>query len=134
VSRVEDSFLLALATETVLGRWDFSFSLLDGVHTVISYSARRHSSCRCKQLSDLTGSVQIRLPHLQAGLRAAGLDVDADEVECLLANLVFRKMIRGYISHKPPVLVLAKAGAFKPLPEVLAATGPAGAGAGAADP
>jgi hypothetical protein len=82
----------------------------------------------------LTGSVQIRLPHLQIGLRAAGLDVDADEVECLLANHVFRKMIRGYISHKPPVLVLAKAGAFKPLPEVLAATGPAGAGATAADP
>lgn len=79
--------------------------------------------------------MQIKLTHLQAGLEAAGADgVDLDEVECLLANLIFRKMIRGYLSHKPPVLVLAKQGAFKPLPEILAATGPAGAGAAAPDP
>jgi hypothetical protein len=79
--------------------------------------------------------VQIKLTHILAGLEACGVTgVDLDEVECLLANLIFRKMMRGYLSHKPPVLVLAKTAAFKPLPEVLASTGPAGGGAGVPDP
>lgn len=105
--------------------------------------------------------MQLRLAHIAAGMRvgcglpadgsppppgsAAALAGDAygftgdeseaclslDEVECIIATLIARKMVRGYLSHKPPVLVLAKSGAFRPLPEVLAATAPGG-GAGAA--
>lgn len=82
----------------------------------------------------MTGSPKLRLPHILAGMHAAGLDTDADELECLLANLIFRNNIRGYLSHKPAVLVLARDGAFKPLPVVLAESGPAGHGAGVADP
>ncbi len=93
-------------------------------------------ACSCTHLTALTGSPRLRLPHVLAGLQAAGLDADADELECILANLVFRGMIRGYISHKPPVLVLAKDNAFPPLPRVLAAAAAAARAAeagGAAD-
>ena len=67
--------------------------------------------------------MQIKLVHIHAGLIACGCspDVDLDEVECLLANLIFMGLIRGYISAKLHVLVLAKADAFRPLPTLLAA-------------
>lgn len=29
--------------------------------------------------------------------------LDMDEVECVAANLIFRKYVRGYISHKNKV-------------------------------
>lgn len=87
----------------------------------------------CRHIAALQGTVQIKLPLLQAGLRGVGCDMSMEEVECVAANLIHRKLIRGYLSHKPPVLVLAKTDAFKPLPEVLAATGPAGRGPAIAD-
>ena len=33
----------------------------------------------------------------------------------MVANLIFRKCIKGYVSHKSRVVVLAKTGAFPPL-------------------
>ena len=44
--------------------------------------------------------------------------MDLAEVECLVANLIHGKFIRGYLSHKPPFLVTAKENAFRPLREV----------------
>jgi hypothetical protein len=44
--------------------------------------------------------------------------MDLDELECILANLIYRKLIKGYVSHKPPALVLSNKGtkeAFPPL-------------------
>ena len=41
-----------------------------------------------------------------------------DEVECIAANLIFRKYVKGYISHKNKVMVVAKADAFPPLATV----------------
>ena len=38
-----------------------------------------------------------------------------DEVECVAANLIFRKYVKGYISHKNKVVVVAKADPFPPL-------------------
>ena len=83
----------------------------------------------CAMLAAITGSVQIKLARVPAGVRAAGAadDVDVDEVECLLANLIHRKLIRGYLAQKSRVLVLAKTNAFRPLPELLAAQHAAGA-------
>ena len=47
-----------------------------------------------------------------------GVEMELDECECVLANLIFRKFIRGYLSHKMRVLVLSKSGAFPPLASV----------------
>jgi hypothetical protein len=40
------------------------------------------------------------------------------ELQCLLANLIYRKYIKGYIAFKPRVLVLAKTDAFPDLSQV----------------
>ena len=69
---------------------------------------------RCARLLD---STRLPLPVLAAVLASPALahesfPVDVDELECLLANLVFQKKIKGYISHRPPVLVVAKKDAF----------------------
>ncbi len=39
----------------------------------------------------------------------------AAELQCILANLIYRKYIKGYIAFKPRVLVLAKTDAFPTL-------------------
>ena len=45
--------------------------------------------------------------------------------QCVLANLIFRKYIKGYISHKQRVLVLSKANAFPPLATISSSEEPA---------
>ncbi len=41
--------------------------------------------------------------------------MDMDEVECIVANLIYRKYVKGYISHKNLVVVVSKTDAFPPL-------------------
>ena len=45
--------------------------------------------------------------------------MDVDEIECVLANLIYSGYIKGYISHQHAKLVVAKGNAFPPLREVL---------------
>lgn len=44
--------------------------------------------------------------------------VHAAELQCLLANLIYRKYIKGYIAFKQRVVVLAKTDAFPSLATV----------------
>ena len=52
-------------------------------------------------------------------LHAAGLRLDHDEIECVLANLIYKGYIKGYLSHQHGKLVVAKANSFPPLRNVL---------------
>lgn len=47
-----------------------------------------------------------------------GVEMDMDEIECVCANLIYRKYIKGYISHKNKVMVVAKSDPFPPLSSV----------------
>ena len=47
-----------------------------------------------------------------------GVPMDRDEVECILANLIYKGLVRGYISHEKATLVLSKKEPF-PLSAVL---------------
>ncbi len=38
--------------------------------------------------------------------------VDVEEVECFVANMIFKGLIKGYISHERQIVVLAQNGAF----------------------
>ncbi|KAL1878615.1 hypothetical protein VTK73DRAFT_7696 [Phialemonium thermophilum] len=38
--------------------------------------------------------------------------LDTDEVECLLANMIYKNLMKGYISRERGIVVLSKAGAF----------------------
>ena len=55
---------------------------------------------------------QISLNHVAKALKWLGMPMELDEVECILANLIFRGYIRGYLSHAKRVLVLSKRDPF----------------------
>mmetsp|Transcript_29980 Transcript_29980/g.71414 ORF Transcript_29980/g.71414 Transcript_29980/m.71414 type:complete len:413 (-) Transcript_29980:49-1287(-) len=61
---------------------------------------------------------QIPLALFQSALAWEGCDMDLDEIECILANLVYRKYVKGYISHQHRVLVISKMDAFPPLKNI----------------
>jgi hypothetical protein len=42
-------------------------------------------------------------------MSSQGQDLDLDEAECILANLIYRKYIKGYMSHQHRVMVISKA-------------------------
>ena len=50
----------------------------------------------------------------QAALQWQGQQSDIDEVECLVANLIARGLVKGYISHSQRTVVLSKVQAFPP--------------------
>ena len=54
----------------------------------------------------------------QKALAWMGVEKDEDEIECILANLINQKYIRGYISHKMKTLVVSDAAAFPSLKSV----------------
>ncbi|KAI0169365.1 PCI domain-containing protein [Hypoxylon sp. FL1284] len=43
---------------------------------------------------------------------SSGEDIDTDEVECLLANMIYKNLMKGYIAHDRGIVVLSKTGAF----------------------
>ena len=62
---------------------------------------------------------QIPLPHVADTFKWLGMPIDLDEVECILANLIYRGYVRGYLSHTKRVLVLSKRDPF-PVSSVIA--------------
>ena len=56
--------------------------------------------------------------HLQDALEWQHLKLSMEEVECLVANLIYRGYVKGYISHAKRVLVLSKMNPFPALDSV----------------
>ena len=52
------------------------------------------------------------LADFHTGLQLSGMDVPVEEAECLVANMIYKGYMRGYISHEKQMVVLAKADAF----------------------
>lgn len=65
-----------------------------------------------KRIHLVTEKFQIPLENVIKAIKWLGIDMDLDEVECVLANLIFKGAIRGYISHSKRVLVLSKKDPF----------------------
>ncbi|EFJ42771.1 hypothetical protein VOLCADRAFT_97169 [Volvox carteri f. nagariensis] len=61
---------------------------------------------------------QVPLALLEAALQLQGIEKDPLELQCLIANLIFRKYIKGYLAYKSRVVVLAKTDAFPVLSAV----------------
>lgn len=55
---------------------------------------------------------KISLNHIRVSLSMCSVKIDRDEVECILANLIFQNFIKGYVSHKVGYLVLSKKNPF----------------------
>ncbi|KAK7962217.1 uncharacterized protein PG986_003042 [Apiospora aurea] len=64
------------------------------------------------------GGAQVRRTRIPVAEFAAairmsgGQDIDTDEVECLLANMIYKNLMKGYIAHERGFVVLSKNGAF----------------------
>lgn len=61
-----------------------------------------------KRIYKIVGKEQIRLDCIAQSFKWLGMPIDLDEVECILANLIFKQYIRGYLSHEKRILVLSK--------------------------
>jgi len=58
---------------------------------------------------------KLSLSLFQTALAFVGVTADEDEVECMLANMIYKGYIRGYISHEKRVLVLSQKDPFPSL-------------------
>jgi hypothetical protein len=65
-----------------------------------------------KRIFKVMDSHQISLNDVAKALKWLGMPIDLDEVECILANLIYRGYVRGYLSHAKRVLVLSKRDPF----------------------
>mmetsp|Transcript_18616 Transcript_18616/g.23973 ORF Transcript_18616/g.23973 Transcript_18616/m.23973 type:complete len:408 (+) Transcript_18616:114-1337(+) len=72
-----------------------------------------------KRIHFVVGKSQITLSHVANAFKGLGVPIDLDEIECILANLIFRGYVRGYIAHTKRVLVLSKREPF-PVAAVIA--------------
>ncbi|RLN34047.1 hypothetical protein C2845_PM03G33650 [Panicum miliaceum] len=58
---------------------------------------------------------QIKLDIVVKALKWLEIDMDVDEVECIMACLIYKNLIKGYFAHKSKVLVLSKQDPFPKL-------------------
>ena len=65
-----------------------------------------------KRIYAVTNKTQLPLDHVARSFKWLGMPIDLDEVECILANLIFRGYVRGYISHSKRMLVLSRKDPF----------------------
>lgn len=66
---------------------------------------------------------QVPLWLFQSVLSAQGLELDMDEIECIMANLIYGDYIKGYIAHKNKIVVVSKDNAFPAL-QLVKTSGP----------
>ncbi|KAF0684967.1 Aste57867_23090 [Aphanomyces stellatus] len=63
---------------------------------------------------------QLKLADFQLAIDAVGgAGMDMDDIESLVANLIFKGYVKGYISHKLKVLVLSKSTPFPVITDVI---------------
>jgi len=65
-----------------------------------------------KRVQKVVERHQLSLVEIAKAFKWLGMPMDLDELECILANLIFRGYVRGYISHTKRILVLSKANPF----------------------
>ncbi|PPQ70706.1 hypothetical protein CVT26_014630 [Gymnopilus dilepis] len=55
---------------------------------------------------------RIPISMFHTALKVSGMDVPEEEAECLVANMIYKNFMRGYISHEKQMVVLAQMNAF----------------------
>lgn len=55
---------------------------------------------------------QVKLDVVVRALKWLQIDMDVDEVECIVAILIYKGLIKGYFAHKSKVVVLSKQDPF----------------------
>ena len=83
-----------------------------GVYLVLEQSKIIAYRCLAKKLCAITASTRLNLASFECAMRWMGEEVDLDEIECILANLIFQGKVKGYLSHQKRFLVVSKAEPF----------------------
>ncbi|CAN4084776.1 unnamed protein product [Withania somnifera] len=55
---------------------------------------------------------QIKLDLIVRALKWLEIDMDVDEVECIMSILIYKNLVKGYFAHKSKVVVLSKQDPF----------------------
>ncbi|KAN0132594.1 hypothetical protein V8E53_009610 [Lactarius tabidus] len=61
-------------------------------------------------VSEKTNRISVAM--FYSSLRVSGMEVSSEEAECLVANMIYKGYMRGYISHEKQMVVLANTNAF----------------------
>ena len=48
----------------------------------------------------------------QSVVKMLGEDMELDEIECVLSNLIFKNIVKGYLSHQKRIMVIGKSDPF----------------------
>lgn len=73
-----------------------------------------------KRTVQLVGSHQVPVDAFRVVLHHMGeTDVDTDEVQCIIANLIFDGYLKGYISHQHQKLIVSKQNPFPSLTTIM---------------
>ena len=91
-----------------------SYLLVERAKTI----AYRNFFKRVHSLHD-EGTTKLDIAMFKRCLDAMGVRMDKEEVECVLANLIYKGYIKGYLSHQHSKLVVSKTNSFPPLRDVL---------------
>ncbi|KAG0301635.1 COP9 signalosome (CSN) subunit [Dissophora globulifera] len=88
---------------------------LIGLGTYLTVEQSRGVAVRTlfkKVFTLMSPSNKLAISLFQTALEFVGVQADEDEVECMLANMIYKGYIRGYISHEKRVLVLSQKDPF----------------------
>ncbi|KAK9947942.1 hypothetical protein M0R45_003537 [Rubus argutus] len=58
---------------------------------------------------------QLKLEVIVKALKWLEMEIDVDEVECIMAILIYKSLVKGYFAHKSKVVVLSKQDPFPKL-------------------
>ncbi|KAL3825277.1 hypothetical protein ACJIZ3_021306 [Penstemon smallii] len=68
-----------------------------------------------QKLKDPNKAHQIKLDVIVKALQWLEMDMDVDEVECIMSILIYKNLVKGYFAHKSKVAVLSKQDPFPKL-------------------
>jgi nuclear mRNA export protein PCID2/THP1 len=83
-----------------------------GVYLVLEQAKIIAYRCLAKRIYTLTASTRLNLASFEQAMQWMGETADLDEIECILANLIFQGKIKGYLSHQKRYLIVSKADPF----------------------
>lgn len=66
-----------------------------------------------KKLYMISNSTRIKLGWMESAMQWMGdEEIDLDEIECIIANLIYQGKVKGYISHQKRTLIISKQDPF----------------------
>eukprot|EP01117_Protostelium_nocturnum_P019742 TRINITY_DN8632_c0_g1_i1.p1 TRINITY_DN8632_c0_g1~~TRINITY_DN8632_c0_g1_i1.p1 ORF type:complete len:423 (+),score=75.94 TRINITY_DN8632_c0_g1_i1:76-1344(+) len=65
-----------------------------------------------KRIVEVANNTKIPLSYFEKAFLVMGYQIEMEEIECILANLIFTNYMKGYISHSSKVIVVSKNNPF----------------------